>query len=91
MCYLNFKIFCIWNLENATLPRNNLFEKNGYLVGANLGQLAPCEVCRGLRGCGEATMNKSVQGDQGGQQLILTQRDTESRSVLKPANIGRPK
>lgn len=54
-----------------------------YLVGADLGQLACCELRRGLRGRGEAAMNKRVQGDQGGQQLVLTQRETERRLVYK--------
>lgn len=48
-------------------------------MGANFGQLAGGEVCRRLWGCGEAIMNMRVQGDEGGQQLVLTQRETERR------------
>lgn len=40
-------------------------------MGADFGQLASSEVCRGLWGSGEAAMNDCVQGDQRGQQLIL--------------------
>ena len=45
----------------------------GYLVGADLGQLASGEVRGGLGGGGEATLNTRVQGDQRHQQVILTE------------------
>lgn len=51
-------------------------------MGADLGQLASSEVWRGLWRRGEATMNECVEGDQGGQQLILTQRETERRLLF---------
>lgn len=44
---------------------------------ADLGQLASSEVWRGLGGSGEATVNQGVQGDQRGQQLTLTDRETK--------------
>lgn len=59
----------------------------------DLGQLAGGEVCRGLWGRGEATMNKCVQGDQGGQQLILTREETEEDLIktVTHADMSTPK
>lgn len=42
-----------------------------YLVRAEFRQLPSCEVGGGLRGCGEAAVDKCVQREERGQQLIL--------------------
>lgn len=52
-------------------------------MGADLGQLSSSEVLRGLGGRGEAAMNKRVQGDEGGQQLVLTQKERPKRILFK--------
>lgn len=50
---------------------------------AELGQLAGCEVGRGLRCRGEAAVDSGVQGDDGGQQVTLTHRETETTLLEK--------
>lgn len=45
-----------------------------YLVRAELRQLSSCEIWGGLRGCGEAAVDKGVQGKERSQQLLLMQR-----------------
>lgn len=57
-------------------------------MGADLGQLASGGAWRGLWGRGEATMDECVQGDQGGQQLILTQG---GRNITKKSQNFRGK
>lgn len=52
-----------------------------YLVRAELGQLAGCEVSRGLRRRAQAAVHSRVQGDDRGQQFALTGRETETTLV----------
>lgn len=60
-------------------------------MGTDLGQLACCEVWRGLGGRGEAVLNTRTQGDQRDQQLILSEIKETTINLLNTHNQNRNK